>query len=1162
MRRENQLAFLAVLILSMIGVSFSLSGNAASCELDDYTDAVKKADSDNNTELSDKEQTDAIEDWIKGDYTDTEINDEITSYWVKGCNASKLIGDTDEEEEETVFTNKDPKAEIVVRSTFAKVHDSLFFDGSHSTDPDGTIEDYEWVIDNERFEGDSLTHRFTEPGRYDVSLKVTDNKGAQDTDTVRITVQDDLTTTLPPEEGEEEEVGPPPPNTANCSKPYTPAVKAADTNNDGLLSDDEQATAVQHWVKGTGDYSYTGTEISQELTPYWVTCGPKTTTTNKPSNDVTTVLNTTTPPTKSGIIWEPNGNGYDDSNDCVLIAQTWDDPIMQKNAQFFDYNQDGELTHADAVTCTDKWGGVEPGDAVARPQGAGPPSDSKHQPPGDGSGPPDFDIPFFGTQNSYIVERFDEMFSQQKGVTQTIAISTDGEFDIDAVIKGDLCLGGASVIAEHERQGRTIKTYNLKDSIFFWDQTKFESFPVKRGDTVKIVANGQNSLGICNASSKVRSKLKYPEDPSKPATYIAGDGGVEQAGFLLVEVNESPDADLERCTIDWGNGRSTTVIPREATQFIDADATPGEYLATYTCQTKDGQFYSSETVLKLDPHIYEEDLDGYGKEPDDMPGPGEGHGGPPHEEEEYIIGTGEPCHATAQCKSKLYCNPTKYDEGQKACCPIGERWNGGSCEIVIPTRLLKFSVPQRAHKDDLITVSVSPNGSEVTLEQAEVLLEDVYGRGTVEQLKTDKTSNNSLPVRLGGENFSFDFSPRSIGFDSKLILVSFEAHFIYEGRLNFYESDQFVIEVIDAYTAEGSPCIDDGSCRADLECNPVADGFNDFESACCNAGTVWNGRECRPEEQAMSDYFVELNATRVLSQPRTVQLDVKQGPEDAWRCLIDWGVGTDDEDFDIVTGRAGEHRFFHQYEPSEWSGRKMIYYRCIESTSEIIGTAMELIFLDEVPTDPKPPSGDTFDIVFIPLNYTDQNFSRFELTAEASYTRFLLDSPFELMKNPERKVKYHIVPNDPSLRCKIITGDCLQLVKERARSSDFKYLGNADLVAGICTSCTDPDAGGVAEAVESHISVSRADTGTVLHEFGHNLGLSHLRALDCESSPPRNACRAPNGSDCNSEFAGSFHMSYCSPTSGYGPAGYSHLQSKLRGFMCEAEPSVCDGFEP
>lgn len=67
------------------------------------------------------------------------------------------------------------------------------FDGSSSTDPDGTIVQYDWDFGDGSSHGTTaqLHHSYTSAGVYTVTLTVTDNDGATGTDSPTITVKVD-----------------------------------------------------------------------------------------------------------------------------------------------------------------------------------------------------------------------------------------------------------------------------------------------------------------------------------------------------------------------------------------------------------------------------------------------------------------------------------------------------------------------------------------------------------------------------------------------------------------------------------------------------------------------------------------------------------------------------------------------------------------------------------------------------------------------------------------------------------------------------------------------------------------------------------------------------------------------------------------------------------
>lgn len=68
--------------------------------------------------------------------------------------------------------------------------ETVTFDGSGSSDPDGTIVSYEWdFCDGATGSGETTTHVYASTGTYTVTLTVTDDYGAIDTDTTIVVVQ-------------------------------------------------------------------------------------------------------------------------------------------------------------------------------------------------------------------------------------------------------------------------------------------------------------------------------------------------------------------------------------------------------------------------------------------------------------------------------------------------------------------------------------------------------------------------------------------------------------------------------------------------------------------------------------------------------------------------------------------------------------------------------------------------------------------------------------------------------------------------------------------------------------------------------------------------------------------------------------------------------------
>lgn len=71
----------------------------------------------------------------------------------------------------------------------AYVNDSINFDASYSYDNDGSIAKYKWDFgDGNTANGQTATHSYTQEDEYTVVLTITDNYGAQDTETTTATI--------------------------------------------------------------------------------------------------------------------------------------------------------------------------------------------------------------------------------------------------------------------------------------------------------------------------------------------------------------------------------------------------------------------------------------------------------------------------------------------------------------------------------------------------------------------------------------------------------------------------------------------------------------------------------------------------------------------------------------------------------------------------------------------------------------------------------------------------------------------------------------------------------------------------------------------------------------------------------------------------------------
>jgi subtilisin family serine protease len=100
-----------------------------------------------------------------------------------GSVASTVIGNV------TVIANAAPTPTIALDRGVPAVGAVTTLDASSSTDADGRIDRYEWVVDGTVIgRGETITHTFRSPGEHEVGLTVTDDDGATATATRTIRV--------------------------------------------------------------------------------------------------------------------------------------------------------------------------------------------------------------------------------------------------------------------------------------------------------------------------------------------------------------------------------------------------------------------------------------------------------------------------------------------------------------------------------------------------------------------------------------------------------------------------------------------------------------------------------------------------------------------------------------------------------------------------------------------------------------------------------------------------------------------------------------------------------------------------------------------------------------------------------------------------------------
>jgi PKD repeat protein len=145
--------------------------------------------------------------------------------------------------------NASPTADFTVSPDAPAVGEQVTLDASASTDPDGSIQRYEWDVDGDgsyETEGQTVGVTYDEPGSYAVTLEVRDGDGA--TDTARRTVGVETANT--------------PPSATFDYAPGEPTVGEAVTLDASAASDPDGTVAGYEWdVDGDGGYEATGATV-------------------------------------------------------------------------------------------------------------------------------------------------------------------------------------------------------------------------------------------------------------------------------------------------------------------------------------------------------------------------------------------------------------------------------------------------------------------------------------------------------------------------------------------------------------------------------------------------------------------------------------------------------------------------------------------------------------------------------------------------------------------------------------------------------------------------------------------------------------------------------------------------------------------------------------
>ncbi len=124
----------------------------------------------------------------------------------------------------------------------AEINQAIDFSSRGSSDPDGTIAAYAWDFgDGSQSTEESPSHAYARAGSYNVTLTVTDDKGATNSASTTATVTDGGTGNVPP--------------TADANGPYTVALGSAINFSSAGSSDSDGTIAGYAWNFGDGQNS-------------------------------------------------------------------------------------------------------------------------------------------------------------------------------------------------------------------------------------------------------------------------------------------------------------------------------------------------------------------------------------------------------------------------------------------------------------------------------------------------------------------------------------------------------------------------------------------------------------------------------------------------------------------------------------------------------------------------------------------------------------------------------------------------------------------------------------------------------------------------------------------------------------------------------------------
>ena len=112
-------------------------------------------------------------------------------YTEKTATVTALSGSISKNVTIAVGENVLPTSNFTISPGSVKIGETVYFNGSLSTDSDGRIVNWEWNFgDGSSGRGEKTTHVYAKAGTYSVTLKVTDNNGGSNVSVKTVTITD------------------------------------------------------------------------------------------------------------------------------------------------------------------------------------------------------------------------------------------------------------------------------------------------------------------------------------------------------------------------------------------------------------------------------------------------------------------------------------------------------------------------------------------------------------------------------------------------------------------------------------------------------------------------------------------------------------------------------------------------------------------------------------------------------------------------------------------------------------------------------------------------------------------------------------------------------------------------------------------------------------